>query len=813
MGKHGRCLFGQNVGSGNNDYQVHSRLGDLPMKIMSIGKIRARVACRCVATVALAISTAPVLAQSTAAASSGSQAQTLEEIVVTARKLQVDLQDAPVAISVVTGQEFDRANVGRLDNFNGYVPGLTVAKNDGAGRVVAIRGVGWETAQNLSTQPSVLVYMDGVYLANPLSFGTDLGELQSVEVYRGPQGTEFGQGTTGGAINLIMKKPDFTRVSGKLNVSAGTYDLFSTRGSLNMPLADNLAVMATVQHYKHDGFSEIKGGALDGYGEDDANSTGGSASLMWKPASNWSIYLSAYLSNSNQHAAAQKSELDPNKDPRQLSQDFPGIFKLQNNLYSAIVEWDMPWGMTFKSLTGLQKLQKNQSEDGDRLTEALTNINITGFAFNNWDVLPFWYNNSDAFSQEFNLTHHDDKLDWALGAYYLNHRNYNYFLEATGPAPFSAYANAVEHPTITNLPPFASVLNFVEARTLTRNDAAVYGQTTFHFSERVALTAGARYQRELQKDETRDFFQCLGAIPCPKVAAGKDHKPTWKVGLDFHATKDNLLYGLVSTGWKNGGANPGATSAIQVPLRFQPEEVTSYEIGSKNRLFGDRIHFNVVGFYYNYKDQQFTQEDPVPFASGTGNIPSVHIYGIESEFNWLMSKEWRLDGQVSGSHGRIESHVFALDVVDFREALIPFDIGLFTAHGFAKRLQLGTTTDLYGKTPPKLVNLMAYLALTNNHTFSSGGVLTSRVDFVHRGKFQARVWNNPLVDAVPAYDTIGLFFQYKIPDSHCAVSVSATNLADKAGISNRFSNPYGVLTTSDEFIPPRQVFAGVTYDF
>src|SRR5712672_4805762 len=117
------------------------------MKIMSIGMIRARLACRCVAAAALALSTAPVLAQSTAAATSGSQAQTLEEIVVSARKLQVDLQDAPVAISVVTGQDFDRANVGRLDNFNGYVPGLTVAKNYVAGRVVAILCVGWEPAE------------------------------------------------------------------------------------------------------------------------------------------------------------------------------------------------------------------------------------------------------------------------------------------------------------------------------------------------------------------------------------------------------------------------------------------------------------------------------------------------------------------------------------------------------------------------------------------------------------------------------------------------------------------------------------------
>ena len=89
----------------------------------------------------------------------------LDEITVTARKQEVDLQEAPVAVSVVSGTDFERANIVKLDNLNGYVPGLMITKNDGAGRVVSIRGVGWETAQNLSTQPSILVYLDGVYLA------------------------------------------------------------------------------------------------------------------------------------------------------------------------------------------------------------------------------------------------------------------------------------------------------------------------------------------------------------------------------------------------------------------------------------------------------------------------------------------------------------------------------------------------------------------------------------------------------------------------------------------------------------------------
>ena len=145
----------------------------------------------------------------------------LEEVTVTAKKTEVKLQDAAIAVSVTSGSDFDASNIMRLDNFNGYVPGLVVAKNDGAGRVVTIRGIGWETAQNLASQPSVLSYVDGVYLANPLSMGLDLGEVERIEVFRGPQGTEFGQGTTGGAINLVSKRPVLNETSGYVDIGLG----------------------------------------------------------------------------------------------------------------------------------------------------------------------------------------------------------------------------------------------------------------------------------------------------------------------------------------------------------------------------------------------------------------------------------------------------------------------------------------------------------------------------------------------------------------------------------------------------------------
>ncbi len=733
----------------------------------------------------------------------------LDEISVTAQRHEVRLQDAALAVSVLSGDDFDNSNISRLDNFNGYVPGLTIAKNDGAGRVVSIRGVGWETAQNLSTQPSVLMYVDGVYMANPLSMGTDLGDLERVEVFRGPQGTEFGQGTTGGAINLVTIRPNSEAVSGHVGVTLGTYNMVRARAALNVPVGENSAFRVSLQQYQHDGFSEIKGGALDGYDLDDADSFTGKLAYLWEPSDTFSAYVTAFVSTSSQHAAAQRSVDEPLGGVRKLSQDFPGVFDLDNNIYSAIMEWELPSGMTLKSITGYQKLEKRQSVDGDRMNEALTATDILGFFVTtaNWDVLTFWDNDSDAFSQEFNLSYTGDSVDWVAGGYYLDHKNFNHFLEANGPAPFSDSIDALANPNATTLPPFNSVLNFVEARTVTREDWAAYAQTSIHVSDRTTLVAGGRYQSEDQSDKAVQFFSIQSSQNLD------DDQFTWKLGLDYQLSEDHLMYGLISTGWKNGGTNPGALNgAINVPVVFKPAEVTSYEFGSKNTLADGRLRLNIAVFKYDYENLQFMEEDPTPFAGGTGNIPSTDIYGLESEFNCLLSDSWRLDGHMTWLDGEFNDDQFTLDVVDFREALVPGLVGLFTAEGFNTRLALSQTTNLKGNTPPKLVEFSARLAITNTHEMSSG-TLTSRFEYVHRGEYQYRVYNNPLADKVPSYDIFNLSFDYHVPDRNLSIGLGASNLLDEDGVNSRFSNPFGLLTTSEEFIPPQEIFGYFMLEF
>jgi iron complex outermembrane receptor protein len=167
----------------------------------------------------------------------------LDEIRVTARQSETVVQEAPIAVSVMSGEDFERAYIVKLDNFTGYVPSLVVAKNDGAGRVVAIRGVGWETAQNLATQPGVLTYVDGVYLANPLALGLSLlDEVERIEVFRGPQGTEFGQSATGGAINIVTRPPDFSAAGGSVLLRVGDPTLLDLGVAANVPLAERLAL-------------------------------------------------------------------------------------------------------------------------------------------------------------------------------------------------------------------------------------------------------------------------------------------------------------------------------------------------------------------------------------------------------------------------------------------------------------------------------------------------------------------------------------------------------------------------------------------
>ena len=727
----------------------------------------------------------------------------LEEITVTARRQQADLQASAIAVSTVDGDDFERSNLERLENIDGYVPGLTIAKNDGAGRVASIRGVGWETAQNLATQPGVLVYVDGVYLANPLALGLELAAIERIEVHRGPQGTEFGQSATGGAINVVTANPDFGQSGGTLALGIGSFDLFELSAALNLPLSERLALRLSARKHDRAGFSEIRGGALDGYDLDDADSTGGQLALQWLPTDELSVRVSGFLQRSDQHGAAQKSLADPNPDPRQLSQDFPSSFGLDNSSFSAVVDWAVPRGVRLRLLTGIQRLRKRQSVDGDRLTEELVAVDLTGFGPANFDLLPFWDNDSDAFSQEFVVSKEGQRVDWVTGFYYLDHENSNFFLEAVGPAPFAQFEEQLRDPSPETLPPFVTPLEFVEQRNVRRLDRALYGQASYRAGERWAWTLGGRWQQDRSTDVATQFWFI------DSTQSVRDEALTWKGAVDLALTPESLLYASLTSGWKNGGGNPGALTggALDVPTRFEPEEIVTLEVGTRNQLAAGRARINATLFLNRHRNYQFIQEDPIPFSGGTGSIPRVETRGLETEFSWRLNDALRLDGQLTALDGEIGSDLVTLDVTDFLNS----GFGRFTETGVADRASLRTS--LKGNTPPKLPDLTARLLVSHERELAGGATLTSRLDAVYRGQYQYRVFNNPLVDSVPSYSTLGFFLGYQFDRLPLELSLQVSNLLDRAGVNSQFTNPFGLHTTSRELIPPRQVRVTVRFRF
>ena len=161
----------------------------------------------------------------------------IDEIIVTAEKRSESLQDVSKAVTALGADELETKNIVDFVGLSAIAPGVTVAKNEGYKTIISIRGVGDETNQNAIAAPSVALHMDGIFIASKFSLRTDFIDLERIEVLRGPQGTLFGQNSTGGTVNVISKLPSFDGFQGKADITLGNYGLTKVRGSFNTPIS------------------------------------------------------------------------------------------------------------------------------------------------------------------------------------------------------------------------------------------------------------------------------------------------------------------------------------------------------------------------------------------------------------------------------------------------------------------------------------------------------------------------------------------------------------------------------------------------
>jgi iron complex outermembrane receptor protein len=565
----------------------------------------------------------------------------VDEVIVIADKREVNLQKAPAAISVIGAEQLDRNNITDALALNGRAPGLSVTQSESFQRLVSIRGVGFSTPQNGIAQPGVALHIDGVYVVGTTALTQDFFDVERLDVLRGPQGTVYGQNAEGGTINVITKAPDLSGPSGVIDVAAGNYNFFNARAAVNLPLSDSLALRVTAIHLQHDGFS--KSTLLSGYELDDADQTGVRAQLLWKPTDDFEATLSSQYFTANQNDNALKNILDPEADPRRVTQDYPGTFDTRQFLQSLTLAKGFGWGK-LTSISSYQHLKYVMALDNDRLDFA---------HYTPHDIMPYSGQRTNAWTQEINLTSNpSDTFDWIVGAFALRSSSKGSVVEyytrpgESTPVIFAPYPDGST----------PSNLGYQSSSTPNRRSYSAYGQGTYHLGPDLRLTGGLRYTHDRSFSDNSSYF---GASK--RVAQSTD-TVSGKVGVDYDLSPANLLYANVTRGFKPGGSNL-STSPVLGALTFQRESVWAYEVGTKNRFFDDRVTLNGAAFYYDYRNYQFSQDDPVPYQGGISNIPKARIYGAEAELTAKLPSDVLFEGSVTALSGSVRSTYKALATV------------------------------------------------------------------------------------------------------------------------------------------------------
>ena len=730
----------------------------------------------------------------------------LEEVIVQADKRAVDLQKAPLAITALSADSLDDANIRSSADLNGYVPGLTVARSEGVSRVVSIRGIGNEANQNDSAQPGVAYHIDGVYIASPVALNAGFLDVERIDVLRGPQGTVFGQNSTGGTINVISRQPILERTEGYARVSVGNYHLFRSEAAINLPVGSTVAVRAAALGVKHDGFAQATQvpGFPNGYDLDNENSLSARANVLWRPASNFSLLLGFDYADLNENDRAQKSIFDPEPDSRRLTQDYPGTFDVTSEISSATLKWDLD-GFTIKNIASYQHLVNGHSFVRDRLTAALSTPH---------DLNPFADRNFRAYTEELNLASNDDgKLQWIAGAFFVNQRSKLCVLQ------FAQNPGATVPSECHTLQPDISLFDiaFQTASTQRRESWSAYGQGTYAFENSLRLTAGTRYTEDTVSSDVSNYYNLYGP---PTSAELKSDALTGKISLEGDLTSQNLLYATVSRGFKPGGSNLSQTPVL-VPVVFQPERVTAYEVGSKNRFADDSVQLNLAAYYYQYRNLQLQLDDPVPFQGGVGNVDESEMYGFEAEGSIILPAGFRVDGTLGLERGKILSDQLLLDGYRGNLAQLASEaqgFGLFSPETITARAAAARSAN--GNDVPKLPSVTGNLTLTKTFSLASGSMLQPSVNFVYRGSFEARVFNEPGIDQVPDYLLLNARLRFVPARGAWELAIAGSNLTNKAGVSSRFIDAFGIATDAggrgvitQEYVPPRQVMATVHFNF
>lgn len=610
----------------------------------------------------------------------------IQDIVVTARRVEESAQRTPIAISAVGGEALVRLQVKDLADIQRAVPGIVVREGQpGLGTIstIGIRGQ-YNSAPNITNDPAVAIYIDGVYVPRPANGLSNLFDLQRAEILRGPQGTLFGRNTTGGAVNVVTRDP-VDRFEGDANAEYGRFRETNARLTLNVPLGENLAWRGTYSYRHRDGYA--KNAILDRKtaGRTDHYARG---KLKYDGETIDVVLSGDYSRHRDTGQIATLQAFDPAYPAFGL---FPGGIAVLNASLHTKANWyrDLAGGLVtpttnpFYQLSDANaKAQYNKKPYNEMEAYggsaaitvdlgAATLKSITGyrylFTFGHTDAdgtpLPVLYPTnglkSRQISEELQLSGDlNDQLSYIVGGYYSRETGHDYTRSQVFGGPLRATFQAIVAKT-----------------------KGVFAQANYRLTDKLRFTGGLRYTWDTRDVNIRNK-QYLGVAPevpaatvsgfnCTNVnivaapiaqraavaAACSDKKsqsfsyPAWTAVLDYQVSDGVFAYAKTSGAARAGGFNGRAGNLPD----FKPEKVKDIEAGLKTDLFDRRLRFNTALFYSWKSDIQVNANAFIPgtgVVSYTQNNGDSRVWGAEFEATVIPWEGMTVEGGLSLLDGK-----------------------------------------------------------------------------------------------------------------------------------------------------------------
>ncbi|MFY7837054.1 MAG: TonB-dependent receptor [Novosphingobium sp.] len=750
-------------------------------------------------------------AASLAAVAEGAADEGGEAIVVTAsRRRDEDVQDVPVAISVISSAALEKRGDFTLGQIQQQVPSLQVFSFNPRNTNINIRGLGSNVAlTNDGLENGVGFYIDNVYFGRVGLSQFDLVDLQSIEVLRGPQGTLFGKNTTSGVINITSRKPGFAPEL-SAEASLGNYGFRQIRASASTGIVpDLLAVRLSGAISGNDGFlfNKTTNRRAQNYRNESVR-----GQLLFTPHPDLEVrIIGDYATQEQDHVLSVFAGLHTTyadgttiaNNFAQRAARFPGYalpsFRpfdrigeadshYQSNMEGYGVSGEVNWDFgnaALTSITAYRWWDWNPANDGDS-----TSLPITTKAQQ--------ANRQRQFSQELRLASKGNRtVDYVIGAYYFWQIVKGYGATRYGPAA-ALWNLPTANQTIAN-----AALDGFEANSTSTPETrtfALFGQTDWHLSDVLTLTTGLRWTHEKKAGAFNQFWvdgADLSVFSPAQITAINAIRTQFNPVTSFSTRfSENNLSGLVTLNWKvspdanvyasySRGNKSGGLNLTALPLgiapEVAPEKVDAFELGFKSQFLDRRATFNAAAFWTEIRDYQTAITEQVPNTVNVrqyiANIPKVRSRGVEGDLAFTASDHLSFTASASYTDAKY---------VEYRNA--PQAV---------ENLNLGGIQDLSGK-PLSGVPKFAWSvgADASAPLGDLGGRalnLYAHADYAHRSSFNTSATNSAWAQ-VPGFGIANARFGLKTEDGLWDLSVWARNLFDKDYFLNLSAANTGVVT-------------------